>query len=157
MPTDTNIRLANRGDVPSLNALSLATGLSDGSDDSWVLTPQDDDHTWLVLESEVGAVVGGAYFGPESHSDRVWNLFFLAVSPQHQGSGTGTALVSYIETDLRRRGVDIARVLLIETSSVPAFAATRDFYRKHGYVQEARIREYYGPGDDKIVFWKSLA
>ncbi len=157
MPTSTNIRLANHGDIAALNVLSLDTGLSDGLDDGWVLTPQDDDHTWLVLESDRGVVLGGAYFGPESHSDRVWNLYFLAVSPQHQGGGTGTALMSYIETDLRRRGEGVARVLLIETSGLPNFAPTRDFYRKHGYVQEARIREYYGPGDDKIVFWKSLA
>lgn len=157
MPTSTNIRLANRGDVAALNALSLDTGLSDGPDDGWVLTPQDDDHTWLVLESDQEVVVGGAYFGPEPHSDRVWNLYFLAVSPLHQGGGTGSSLVSYIETDLRRRGIDVARVLLIETSGVADFAPTRDFYRKHGYVQEARIREYCGPGDDKIVFWKFLA
>ena len=40
----------------------------------------DDDHTWIVLEDENATIVGAAYFGPESHSDRVWNLYFLAVS-----------------------------------------------------------------------------
>lgn len=24
------------------------------------------------------------------------------------------------------------------------------------YDEEARIREFYGPGDDKVVFWKKL-
>ena len=49
---------------------------------------------------------------------------------------------------------DIAKLLLIETSSVDSFELTRAFYRKLGFVEEARVREYYGPGDDKIIFWK---
>jgi hypothetical protein len=48
------------------------------------------------------------------------------------------------------------RVLIIETSGVPSFEPTRAFYRNHGYAEEARIREFYGPGDDKVVFWKAL-
>jgi hypothetical protein len=27
---------------------------------------------------------------------------------------------------------------------------------EHGYVGEARIRRFYGPEDDKVVFWKHL-
>ena len=42
------------------------------------------------------------------------------------------------------------------SSSLERFAPTREFYRKHGYDQEARIREFYGPGDHKVVFWKML-
>ena len=45
---------------------------------------------------------------------------------------------------------------MIETSSVDSFEPTRAFYRKLGYVEEARVREYYGPGDDKVIFWKLL-
>jgi len=31
------------------------------------------------------------------------------------------------------------------------------FYRDHHYDEEARIRQFYGPADDKVVFWKLLA
>ena len=116
----------------------------------------DDQHTWIVLENDAGKIAGAAYFGPESHSDRVWNLYFLAVSQNVQGAGIGSALVAWIEANLRTRGTAIAKLLLIETSSVDSFEPTRTFYRKQGYVEEARIREYYGAGDDKVVFWKSL-
>lgn len=101
-------------------------------------------------------MIGGAYFGPESHSDRVWNLYFLAVTRAHQGGGTGSALVAWVEANLRQRGNDVAKLLLIETSSLQSFDPTRAFYQKLGYVEEARIREYYGPGEDKVVFWKLL-
>jgi hypothetical protein len=37
------------------------------------------------------------------------------------------------------------------------FARTRAFYLREGYAQEARIREFYAVGEDKIVFRKALA
>jgi ribosomal protein S18 acetylase RimI-like enzyme len=150
------IRLATQLDASAVDDLSHATGLSDGDEHPSSLAPMDDEHTWIVLENDSNAVIGAAYFGPEGHSDRVWNLYFLAVHPQHQGGGTGSALVAWVEANLRDRGEDVAKLLLIETSSVESFAPTRSFYRKLGYVEEARVREYYGPGDDKVVFWKML-
>ena len=156
MAATHTIRRATQQDAVVVHAISVETGLPDNDDNASLLEPFDDDHTWIVLEDEVNTVIGAAYFGPESHSDRVWNLYFLAVTKQHQGGGTGTALVRYVEANLRARGDAVAKLLLIETSSVDGFEQTRAFYRKLGYVEEARVREYYGPGDDKVIFWKLL-
>jgi RimJ/RimL family protein N-acetyltransferase len=49
------------------------------------------------------------------------------------------------------------RILLVETSGLPEFERTRAFYAKHGYEEEARIREFYRAGEDKVVFRKALA
>jgi hypothetical protein len=48
------------------------------------------------------------------------------------------------------------RVLLVETSGLPEFGRTRAFYLHLGYAEEARIREFYQAGEDKIVFRKAL-
>jgi len=48
------------------------------------------------------------------------------------------------------------RILIVETSGLESFGATRAFYRKNGYDEEARIRDFYNPGEDKIVFRKVL-
>ena len=48
-------------------------------------------------------------------------------------------------------------MLIVETSSLARFETAREFYRRHGYDEEARIRDFYGPGDDKVVFWKSFS
>ena len=157
MTTQHHIRLAIQADAVAVNSISQETGLSDGEDnDAAKLEPMDKNHTWIVLEDSAGVIVGAAYFGPESHSDRVWNLYFLAVRKHTQGTGAGSALVAWVESNLRGRGESVAKLLLIETSSAESFASTRVFYAKQGYVEEARVREYYGPGDDKIIFWKSL-
>jgi RimJ/RimL family protein N-acetyltransferase len=44
----------------------------------------------------------------------------------------------------------------VETSGLPEFEATRRFYERNGYVREARIRDFYRKGEDKIVFWKRV-
>ena len=42
------------------------------------------------------------------------------------------------------------------TSGLPSFERTRGFYRLCGYDEEARIRDFYQAGEDKIVFRKAL-
>lgn len=115
-----------------------------------------EDHHWLVLVDTAGVVVGGAYYAPEPFADRVWNLYFIAVAPDGHGAGAGTVLIGHVEDALRSRGESDARVLLVETSGTDQYRQARAFYLARGFAEEARIREYYGPGDDKIVFWKSL-
>lgn len=109
------------------------------------------EHTWITDDDDGPTAV--AYYAPEPFTDGVWNLYLLAVHPDRQGDGRGAALVRHVEADVRTRG---ARVLLIETSGLPRFERTRAFYLGCGYVQEACIRDYYGEGDHKIVYWKSL-
>jgi len=62
-------------------------------------------------------------------------------------------LIAYIEDLLRNRN---QRVVIVETSGLPEFKQTRTFYEKAGYLREAKIRDFYDKGDDKIIFWKSL-
>ena len=48
------------------------------------------------------------------------------------------------------------RLLLIETSSQESYGATIRFYEKSGYPLAARIKGFYRPGDDKLIFAKEL-
>ncbi|MDJ0616349.1 MAG: GNAT family N-acetyltransferase [Calothrix sp. MO_192.B10] len=109
------------------------------------------DHFWITYDD--GGVVGTAYYAPEPYTDGTWNLYFIAVHPDSQGEGRGGKLLHYVEQTLATGG---ERILLVETSGLPNFEATRAFYRKHGYDEEARIREFYRAGDDKIIFRKAL-
>lgn len=59
----------------------------------------------------------------------------------------------HVEQMLAERG---ERVLLVETSGTEDFEYVRAFYRKNGYEEEARIREFYAAGVDKIIFRKML-
>lgn len=163
MSGECRVRALAAGDVASLRRIAVAVGLFQadelGALDerlSGYLDGTLEGHGWLVAQCREGEVIGAAYFAPEPFSDRVWNLFFVGVTPKHQASGVGRALIEHVEDTLRQAGEASARVLLVETSGLAAFEPTRSFYRRCGYHEEARIRQFYGPDDDKIVFWKSL-
>jgi len=108
-------------------------------------------HRWVVAEA--GTVAGIAYTIPEPLTEGTWNTLCICVDPEVHGQGIGSALMRHIEDELRREG---ARVLLVETSGTPDFERTRGFYDMLGYEREARIRDYYSAGDDKIIFRKAL-
>lgn len=109
------------------------------------------DHVWLTDDD--GGPVGVAYYAPERMADGTWNLYMLAVHPDRQRQGRGAGLVRHVEQALSDRG---ARILLIETSGLASFEQTRAFYHALGYDVEARIREFYKAGDDKVVFRKAI-
>lgn len=156
------IRTAAAADIAAIQRIAIETkmfgpdevGFFDEMITGFLDGTLNDDH-WLVVEID-DAVVAAAYYAPEPFSDRMWNLYFISVAPNHQGSGTGGKLLGHVEQQLRASGSDSARVLIVETSSTDRYARTRDFYHQHGYDEEARIREFYGPDDHKVVFWKSL-
>ena len=87
-------------------------------------------------------------------TEGTYNLYLIAVNPAQQGKGIGGSLMEYIEEELRSQG---ARILIVETSGLPEFERTRQFYDRCGYAREAVIREFYAEDDDKVVFWKKLA
>jgi ribosomal protein S18 acetylase RimI-like enzyme len=94
-----------------------------------------------------------AYVALERLTEGTWNLYLIAIHPDSQRQGRGAALIRHIEQVLIDRG---ERVLLVETSGLDDFEYVRSFYRKSGYHEEARIREFYKAGDDKIIFRKAL-
>lgn len=153
------IRPTSSSDSAAIIALSVSSGLfpPDATDEfaavlSGCLAGENGpDHVWLTDDDE--GPVGVAYFAPERMTDGTWNLYMLAVHPERQRKGRGAALVRHVEQALVTR---CARVLLVETSGLASFEHTRAFYRALGYDEEARIREFYKAGDDKVVFRKAL-
>jgi ribosomal protein S18 acetylase RimI-like enzyme len=149
------IREMLEADQSAVETLAVSTGMFAVGD--WQgpeLNNLQEDHHWIVALSEDNEVIGGAYFAPEQVSDRLWNTFFLSVSQEFQGKGVGRFIMTYIEELAREKGI---RTLIVETSSLEGYSQARSFYQALGYVKEAEIRDYYGQGDNKIVFWKSLA
>jgi len=164
MSPSTAVRPATAADREGVRALALDNGMfgpdeMDGFDAMFdgSLDGSLEGHSWVVLEAPAGGgPLGAAYVAPEPFADRVWNLLFLAVRPDGHGSGAGRTLIEHVERRLRDAGEGAARVLVVETSGTEPYAGSRAFYAARGFVEEARIREWYGPGDDKVVFWKSL-
>jgi GNAT superfamily N-acetyltransferase len=163
MTTTLTIRPAVATDTAAIRSLAISNAMfeaddMDGFDEMMqgYLDGTLDGHAWIVAEDEHGATAGGAYYAPEPFADRMWNLYFIAVDPGRHRDGTGGVIIDWVEQTLRDLGPHAARVLIVETSSLDQYAQARAFYAKRGFDEEARIRDFYGPGDNKVVFWKSL-
>jgi ribosomal protein S18 acetylase RimI-like enzyme len=154
------IRLTTPDDATALIALAEATGLFEPNQTEDLAQMLDQhfsgetDNQDLWFTDDENEPVGVAYVAPERMTEGTWNLYLIAVHPDRQRQGRGKALLRYVEQMLAERG---ERVLLVETSGLKNFEYVRAFYRKSGYDEEARIREFYKAGDDQIVFRKALS
>jgi ribosomal protein S18 acetylase RimI-like enzyme len=151
-----NIRPTRSDDIPALQLVADGTELFPGEllPDmvSGFLGEGESHDVWLTCEL-AGKAEGFCYAVPEKLTDGTWNMLAIAVHPSQQGKGIGAAIVKHLEAALSERG---QRVLIVDTSGTPEFRQTREFYRKNGYVEEARIRDFWAAGSDKVVFWKRL-
>jgi ribosomal protein S18 acetylase RimI-like enzyme len=155
------IRPAEPADAPRLAELTAATGLfRPGEIDTlrnlleFYFDEEPADHCCFARRSG-GRVDGYIYLGAtEEATDGTWYVWWIAVDPSGQGRGAGRELLRFGEEEARRRG---ARVLFVETSGLPSYEGTRQFYERAGYEREAVLRDYYRDGDDMVVFRKRLA
>ena len=113
----------------------------------------DGDYEFLGAFDD-GDLVAYACFGATPGTDRTYDLYWIAVHPAAQRHGSGSRLLAEVEQQLTDRG---ARLLVVETSSRDEYAPTRRFYTARGYREVARMRDFYAPSDDRVIYTKSLA
>jgi len=107
---------------------------------------------FLFAERE-GRVLGYSCYGPVPLTLQSYDLYWIAVRKECQGSGIGRMLLSRTEAAIAELG---GRRVYIETSSKAIYRGTRLFYERSGYRAEATLREFYSPGDNKLIYVKTL-
>ena len=126
-------------------ALSLA-------DETFEKGEENSGYFWICL-TEDAEVIGFTCFGPNPSSVHSWDLYWIAVHEEYRKKHYGSVLLKESEERIRDLG---GRIVWIETSGRPLYQPTRHFYLKNGYELEATLREFYGPGDDKLVYRREL-
>jgi len=105
-----------------------------------------------VAVADIGdRVAGYVLFGHVPLTEGNYDLYWIAVDPDAQGSGVGRRLMKYVEEQVIKRG---GRMLCLETSSQGGYLRTRSFYEQAGYIEESCIRDFYKPGDDRLTYVK---
>lgn len=158
--TSVTIGAAAPGHVPQVGPMVAATGLFRDEEiaiavevfESAARQPGKDYHGLGAFDDE-GALTGFVCFGPTPGTLGTWDLYWIVVHPSAQRQGIGHRLMDAAELAIAgARG----RMVVVETSSRPDYGATRGFYVNRGYRRAARIPDYYAPGDDLIVYAKTL-
>jgi ribosomal protein S18 acetylase RimI-like enzyme len=111
------------------------------------------DYLFCFCEDKGGRVLGYTCYGRIPCTESSFDLYWIAVHSDHQGSGIGRDLLG--RTEKKIRALKGKRVY-IETSSRELYRPTQGFYIKAGYHPEATLKDYYSPGDSKIIYVKHL-
>src|SRR3954469_18153786 len=125
--------------------------------DEWLELGEHSGYLTYVLESQSddgSEVLGYVCFGPTPLTESTYDLYWIAVDKLKHRGGVGRRLLKFTEEEIARRG---GKMLLVETSSQETYGGTIQFYEKTGYELVGKIKEYYKPGDDKLIFAKTLA
>lgn len=113
--------------------------------------PPDSEDEYLGAFDADGRLIGYACYGPAWGTDRGYDLYWIAVHPAAQHGGCGATLLAEVERRMRSLN---ARMAIAEVSSRADHAPIRAFYAARGFAESARIRGYYTPSYDRIVFTK---
>lgn len=150
-----DIVATTQADIDALQHIVDATGLFPPDLVPDLLAPflaGETSEFWRTARLD-GGPIGFCYTVPQMLAEGTWNTAAIALAPNAQRHGYGSTLLSHVEAELKDKH---QRLMLVDTSSTEDFARTRAFYLKNGYEEEARIRDYWAPGDDKVVFRKAL-
>lgn len=109
-------------------------------------------YEFVLADDGAGELLGYACYGPIACTVGSVDLYWIIVDPMAQGQGLGRALMGEVERRVAEGG---ERRIYIETSSLEKYTPTQRFYERCGYELEARLRDFYQPGDDKLVYGKS--
>jgi D-alanine-D-alanine ligase len=97
--------------------------------------------------------VGWVCYGATPCTVGTFDVYWIAVDPGFQGRRIGSALLTWAERGIAgRRG----RLAVAETSGRADYEPTRKFYLHRGYHQAGRLRDFYAPGDDKVVYLRQI-
>ncbi len=132
------------------NAEEVATALE--LFDAYITDPHG-GYNFLSAYDEAGALRGYACWGPASLSRGAVDLYWICTDPQAQGRGVGAALFNAVVEAVRAAG---RWLIMIWTSSEPAYAPARRFYARMGCALSLQLKDFYDRGDDLCVYTFSL-
>jgi ribosomal protein S18 acetylase RimI-like enzyme len=169
-PLKLNIRRARPSDRAAVMSILAATNsfrpnelltAREVFDDAIAKGPKGDYQSFVAEEkrntarraSHAAQQVGWLCFGPTPCTLGTFDIYWVVVHPRNQKCGIGSFLIQYAENLIRRRS---GRMIVVDTSGSPRYLSARRLYRSNGYRRAAGLKNFYAPGDDKIIFVKRL-
>lgn len=108
----------------------------------------------FILAERGSGLVAYACYGLIEGTQGSFDLYWIAVAPEEQRKGLGPQVFARAEAAMRKA---CAKHIYADTSTSDRYAGTRGFYRRMGFHEEARLADFYGPGDGKVIYVKTLS
>ena len=107
----------------------------------------------FLFAEEDKKVVGYSCFGPIPCTVESYDIYWIAVQEELRRSGLGVELLKKVEEKIKEMG---GKRIYVETSSREQYEPTRLFYSRCGYRKEATLKNFYSPGDDKVIYLRAF-
>lgn len=117
------------------------------------LTKGPDSGYLFLLAQHGNQDVGYICYGPIIGTEDSWDIYWIVVDSNFRRQGLGGRLICEAERRIAHMG---GRRVYIETSSLEGYQSSRAFYDIHGYNCQAVLLDFYGPGDNKLIYVKVL-
>jgi ribosomal protein S18 acetylase RimI-like enzyme len=122
--------------------------------DIYLFNKEQKDYIIYVATADHDEIAGYVCYGPTPATDGTYDVYWIAVAANLQNKGIGRKLLHFTEEEIAKLN---GRMIVIETSSQPKYLPTQQFYYKNKYVLEARIKDFYRVGDDRMIFVKRFS
>jgi ribosomal protein S18 acetylase RimI-like enzyme len=108
---------------------------------------------YFLFAERKGDVIGYSCFGPIPCTVESYDVYWIALKNELRGGGLGRQILKRVENRVREMG---GKRIYVETSSRDQYKPTQSFYRSCGYREEAVLKDFYSPGDHKVIFLKVI-
>jgi ribosomal protein S18 acetylase RimI-like enzyme len=121
--------------------------------DIFLSKPDQKDYSIYVVEETSSRICGYICYGPTPLTEGTYDLYWIAVDPEFQNKGIGKKLIQFLERQIDERQ---GRLIIVETSAQIKYESTQAFYLNNNYQLSARIKDFYKPGDDRLIYTKYI-
>lgn len=108
---------------------------------------------YFIFAEVEGITAAYSCFGPIPMSRTCFDLYWIVTHNDYRGKGIGKKLLE--ETCRQAKEMDCS-ILIAETSGLEHYAPTRRFYESNKFILEARLKDFYTEGDDKLFYTRKL-
>jgi len=115
--------------------------------------PIQKEYQIYCMVDDQDQAIGYICYGSTPMTQGTFDLYWIAVDPDFQEQGVGSKLLRFLEEMVKAEG---GRLIFADTSTIPHYEKTQNFYLKNGFKEVARIPDYYHPGNDRITFCRRL-
>jgi len=107
----------------------------------------------FIMAEVNNEVIGFSCHGSTPCTKASFDLYWIAVGKPFMNKGYGKMILNHAEELMKKSG---CKNIWVETSSREDYHPTRAFYKNMDYNVEAILKDFYGPGDSKVIFVKRI-
>jgi GNAT superfamily N-acetyltransferase len=107
----------------------------------------------FVFAEVDGVTAAYSCFGPITMSRTCFDLYWIVTHNDFRGKGIGKQLLEETYKHARNMG---CKIIIAETSGLEHYSPTRAFYISNKFDLEARLKDFYDEGDDKLFYTKRI-